>query len=159
MLKTEYGDLLTNKTGVLVHGVNCQGVMNSGIARQIRETYPIVFNEYRARHVKEGTALGSTQFVHVNNNETTPLIIVNAATQNFYGRDPKVIYADYTAIKSCFVQINEMLLGYEQEVGDKLQLHFPAIGAGLANGKWDVISDIIDKSIDDRFEKTLWLYK
>ena len=31
---------------IIVHGVNCQGKMNSGVAKAIREAFPVVYEEY-----------------------------------------------------------------------------------------------------------------
>ena len=36
------GNLLESDCDYICHQVNCQGVMNSGIARQIREKWPII---------------------------------------------------------------------------------------------------------------------
>lgn len=37
-------DLLEFKCDIFCHQVNCQGRMGSGIAKQIRNKYPIVFD-------------------------------------------------------------------------------------------------------------------
>jgi O-acetyl-ADP-ribose deacetylase (regulator of RNase III) len=36
---------------------------------------------------------------------------------------------------------------------------FPKIGAGLGGGDWEIISTIIDVTIPDEFQKTLYLYE
>ena len=41
------GDLLKSSCIYIAHQVNCMGKMNSGVAKQIRETYPTVFKEYQ----------------------------------------------------------------------------------------------------------------
>ena len=47
------GDLLKIQNelnlGIICHQVNCQGVMGSGIAKQIRDTYPIVYENYKKK--------------------------------------------------------------------------------------------------------------
>ena len=35
---------------VICHQVNCQGKMASGIAKQIRNTYPQVYDAYKAKY-------------------------------------------------------------------------------------------------------------
>jgi len=40
------GDLLESECDYICHQVNCQGKMNSGIAKSIREKWPIVFQNY-----------------------------------------------------------------------------------------------------------------
>lgn len=47
MLIHKTGDIFTTGTGVIGHGVNCRGVMGSGIAVTVREMYPEVFASYR----------------------------------------------------------------------------------------------------------------
>lgn len=41
------GDIFQSDADVIVHQVNCQGVMGSGVARQVREKYPYVFQKYQ----------------------------------------------------------------------------------------------------------------
>lgn len=43
------GDLLTTNANYICHQVNCQGRMGSGVARQIREKYPTVYQWYKVR--------------------------------------------------------------------------------------------------------------
>ena len=46
MIETRKGNLLEQTKGVIIHGCNCQGVMSSGIALQIRNKWPGVFETY-----------------------------------------------------------------------------------------------------------------
>ena len=47
MIKVVYGDLMQATEDIIVHQVNCKGVMGSGVAKQIKANFPEVFNEYR----------------------------------------------------------------------------------------------------------------
>ena len=40
-------DIFDSGADIICHQVNCQGVMGSGLAKQIRERYPIVYEEYK----------------------------------------------------------------------------------------------------------------
>ena len=40
------GNLLDSDATVICHQVNCQGKMNSGVAKAIRNKYPRVYEEY-----------------------------------------------------------------------------------------------------------------
>ena len=40
------GNLLDAQTDVIAHQVNCQGVMGSGVAKQIRDKWPRVYDSY-----------------------------------------------------------------------------------------------------------------
>ena len=60
-------NLFDSKANFLVHQVNCQGVMGSGIAKQVAERYPFIDKEYR-RYVfhckkKKKKMLGTVQYV------------------------------------------------------------------------------------------------
>lgn len=133
-MKIVQGDLIElAKQGhfdVIVHGCNCLCVMNSGIAKQIRENFP---NAYLADldTLKRENKLGT-----YSKAITGELTILNAYTQYKYGRDKNVVYADYKAIAQVFKSI-------AKHFPDK-RIGYPKIGAGLANGNWDVIKDIID---------------
>lgn len=41
------GDVFTSDAGAIAHGVNTQGVMGAGIAKQFRERYPDMYSQYR----------------------------------------------------------------------------------------------------------------
>lgn len=41
------GDLFTTNAQIICHQVNCQGKMGSGVAKQVREKYPHVYEEYK----------------------------------------------------------------------------------------------------------------
>jgi O-acetyl-ADP-ribose deacetylase (regulator of RNase III) len=47
MLHYKKGNLLEVKEGIITHGVNCQGVMGSGVALAIKQKYPSAFYSYK----------------------------------------------------------------------------------------------------------------
>lgn len=114
--------------------------MRSGIAKAIREQYPMAFTDYERTYKRQGDKLYLGQVV------TTPYEdrwIFNCITQEFYGRDENVVYVSYDAIHHAILTLNLICSckGIER-VG------FPLIGAGLANGDWNIISKIIAKDSD-----------
>jgi O-acetyl-ADP-ribose deacetylase (regulator of RNase III) len=137
-MKIEYvkGDLLASGESVIGHGCNAQGVMRSGIAKAIREAYPTVYSDYRKTYEAQGNKLHLGQVVTTRTLERT---ILNIISQEYYGRNPNVVYVSYDAIKKAILRINEM--GY-------IRVAFPKIGAGLANGNWETISEIIETASD-----------
>lgn len=132
------GNLLDVKEGIIVHGCNAQGVMGSGVAKEVKEKYPGAYEQYyndilnwRNRRL---TYLGMISCYHVNDK----LRIANAITQLNYGRNTAVRYVSYDAIDDAFKAIGRFSLegGWD--------IHIPKIGAGLGNGDWYVIRDIIE---------------
>lgn len=135
-MKIEYrnGDLFQTDIKTIVHGCNAQGVMGSGIAKIIREKYPSAYERYRDQYLIENKlVMGSLMVVPCDDK-----IIVNAITQEFFGRDSNTIYVSYWAIAEAFRKI---------EMYNFKEIALPKIGAGLARGDWNVISAIIENTL------------
>lgn len=133
MTKIKYitGDLLQADEQIIVHGCNAQGVMGSGIAKAIRDRYPDCYDTYKAAYDTRGLKTG--EVIWWSNDD---LVVANAITQQFYGRDETIRYCSYDAIASCVALIDQIAAG--------VSVAFPLIGAGLANGDWNVIAAIIE---------------
>lgn len=134
---------------LLVHGCNAKGVMGSGIARQIKSQYPAVYDDYITflkKPVKHNI-LGNITHTCVTNNS----IIVSGITQLDYGRDEKIQYVDYDAVRNVFLRVvsfNTISRG---------TIIFPKIGTGLGNGDWDVIKRIIEETIPSDMRSILFI--
>lgn len=139
MIETVIGNLLLEKTGILVHGCNCRGKMGSGIATQIRHMYPQVYVDYTdewGRHFKQPSSLlGKVVYTKI----TQKLIIASAFTQLNYGHDENIRYVSYDAIDIAFKDI------YKKAVELNLPIKMPMVGAGRGNGNWSIISKIIEQ--------------
>jgi len=150
MINEIKGDLLTAK-GIILHGVNTQGVMGSGVALAIRNKWPKVFTEY-LKHVASkrpgGHLLGDVQEVHLFGSDNT--IVMNCFTQEFYGKDGRK-YASYDAMDACMQQVAVLAA-----IDGTLAINFPLIGCHLGGLNWNVVREIIDFRIPDTFEKNLW---
>jgi O-acetyl-ADP-ribose deacetylase (regulator of RNase III) len=126
------GDLIESSEYVIAHGCNAQGVMKSGIAKTIREQYPLVFEDYWHTYESQGDYLRVGSVIPTVYPDR---IILSIISQEYYGRDHDTRYVSYDAIAKAIVWINEN--GYTR-------VAFPKIGAGLGNGKWSIISNIIE---------------
>ena len=136
MQKIEYrkGDLLTTDIKHIMHGCNSHGVMGSGVAKVIRDKYPKAYRDYNDKYNNYGLDLGSI----VVSVQDDGKVIHNAITQKDYGRDSGRIYVSYWAIANVFRHIESW--------GIK-EIAIPKIGAGYANGDWNVISAIIENTL------------
>lgn len=137
-MQIEYrkGDLLQTEVKHLIHGCNSKGVMGSGVAKVLREKYPQAYQDYNDVYNSYGLELGAI-IVSVQDDGK---IIHNAITQKDYGRRDDRVYVSYWAIAEVFRKINQW--------GIK-EIAMPKIGAGLANGDWNVISAIIENTLID----------
>jgi O-acetyl-ADP-ribose deacetylase (regulator of RNase III) len=152
-MESRKGDLFAVTDGILVHGCNAQGVMGSGVAAQVRSKCPEAYRVYREKFEKSGLKLGDVIFCTADTFLDTGkprLIIANAVTQEFYGRQPGRVYVSYDAIKTCFERIREVAL----ENG--LSVHFPLIGCGLAGGDWNEVKPRIEAALKG-VPATLWM--
>lgn len=151
MIETRYGNALDVQTGIIVHGCNCQGVMGAGIAFEVKNRFPAAFYEYDRVHRSRGLKLGEICFAEVAPNK----FIINANTQDGYGRDRRAV--SYDAVADCFTEVLRFAQTIEKHRGVKLEIIFPLIGAGLGGGDWKIISGIIDAVVPDEFTKVLFL--
>lgn len=168
-IQSKTGNLL-EETGILVHGCNCQGVMGAGIADGIRKLWPDVYAAYVAQHRKSGLALGTCVVVASTHDRDEPwaaqlgdiawtpqlpkgVVVVNAMTQEFFGRDPSKVYVDYPAVEACF---KDTVRHLAEVTG--MPVSFPLLGCGLANGKWEEVSSRIEKALPTSVSKTLVIY-
>jgi O-acetyl-ADP-ribose deacetylase (regulator of RNase III) len=157
MINEKQGNVLDIESGIIVHGCNSHGVMGSGIAKEVRARFPRAYQVYTTAYSQalnagmEGLPLGSVTWAKVGPAKW----IVNAVTQKDYGRDPGRVYADYQAMYDAFVLIQENISSGDIDIRS---VNFPLIGCGLANGKWEKVSEIIQLALDPEIEKTLWIY-
>ena len=157
-MKVRIGNIFDHvKTGAIIHGCNAQGVMGSGVAREVKIRYPGAFDVYRKHCELYGYGnkdlLGTAPIWTNAEGELNPsehLFIINAITQLRYGTDNHR-YVSYAAVQECFDTIYSSCktLGITE-------VHFPAIGSGLGGGDWSIISTIIKDSLQD-IQQTLWL--
>lgn len=139
MLHYEEGNLVTNKKyTIFCHQVNCQGVMGSGIAKQIRNEYPEVYKEYK--HV-ENPMLGYILPVFT----TDGRICINMFAQDKFGRDKR--YTDYAAFRDCLLAIVGLVA--DHHIHEDVPIAFPyMIGCGLAGGDWLVVEKLLQEFSD-----------
>jgi hypothetical protein len=152
MLEIKTGDLFDNATRdcIIMHGCNAQGVMESGFARQVRERAPEAYIAY----INAGDwRLGDVIYRNVNS-----VLYANCVTQEFYGRDPNIVYVSYAAIKKCADRVARLSLNMKDIHCKNLPVHLPLIGGGLGNGARDKLISIFEKAFKST-PATLWIPK
>lgn len=153
------GDLLETSFQVIAHQVNCHGVMGGGVALQIKNKYPDVYNEYRDLCCKKCSKdlLGTAQIVEYN--ETLEYkVFFNVFGQDEYGRGE--VQTNYEALKSGFVAAIERFRGQHNIPHFlKIVIAIPyKIGCGLAGGDWGKVKDILE-SLEKTENATFVAYK
>ena len=145
------GDLIalaeSGQFDVIIHGCNCFCTMGAGIARLIRDRFPLAYQADLQTGMGDKSKLGTYSSALVGTQENS-FTIVNAYTQfDFSGQK---VLADYKAIRNVFRQVGK-------DFAFK-RFGYPKIGAGLAGGDWEIISGIIDEELSGQ-EHTLVIYE
>ena len=160
MIYFHNGDLLKTKYQYICHQVNCMGKMNSGVAKAIREKWPVVYKKYqdwqmsydawtytvatseeRRNELLGIVMLGRVLQVPVSENQT----VLNLAAQLGYGYDGKR-YTSYDAFWMCLGEI-------KQTIPKGSEIAFPDhIGCCRGGANWDVILSMIDAVLGDDYE-------
>lgn len=137
-------DLTISDAKWICHQTNCQGKMNSGVAKAIREKWPCVFDAYMRKYNDNITAskgyntlLAQTQFVPLYEDYTEEhQYVINMFAQFDYGYDGKK-YTSYDAFWTCLGRIREVI-----PKGDKIAFPYK-IGSDRGGANWDVIYTMI----------------
>lgn len=135
MIKHIKGDIFQSGADVILHQVNCQGVMGSGIAKQVREKYPVVYEAYKelCGQDEPKNLLGIAQPVKAD----SKTIIVNMFAQEKFGYDGKR-YTDYDALRKCFETVRD------NNATDTIAIPY-LMGCYRGGGDWSVVSAMIEE--------------
>jgi len=129
------GDLLESGERVICHQVNCQGVMGSGLAKQIKAKWPEVYSSYKKycdSFTNKKLLLGKAQGVRVNGNTQ---IVYNLFGQNTYGYGH--LYTSYDALQKCFIRVAA------KHRGQTIAMPY-MLGCNRGGGDWSVVYKMIE---------------
>lgn len=165
MVTFHNGNILDSEADIICHQVNCQGAMNSGVAKAIRQKWPKVYTEYKAKcDYEEATVnnlygqyenpidwseclLGDIQVVLVDENKA----VINMFAQQYYGYDQKR-YTSYDAFWYCLGRIKRI-------INTEKTIAFPArIGCVRGGANWNVILTMIEEVLGADYNVEIWDY-
>lgn len=132
------GNLLDAEELVIAHGCNCQGVMGSGVAKAIREKWPVAYEVYRKHYDVNGLELGDYVAAKVDHNK----YVVNLLTQANFGVGQR--HVNYSALAKSVIHMVENFVEISK-------FALPKIGAGLGGGDWALIETLL-KDIEKMYE-------
>lgn len=149
-IKEINGNLLDSNAELILHQVNCMGAMNSGVAKAIREKWPVVYIEYMKlvnnsiygseKSINREKLLGCIQPVKINDNQS----VVNLFGQLRYGYDGKQ-YTKYEAITHCLCNVAI----YCKENNIKTIALPWKMSCGRGGGDWETVLGIIKAAFID----------
>jgi len=142
MIIYKKGDLLDAPQLNIIHQVNCKGSMGAGIAKSIKNKYPLVYEDYLYMIKSELShdkclLLGESTCTLINDNSQRLFNLFGQV--DYYPRNKR--HTDYNALESGFTKIKHCYNG---------DIAMPKIGCGLGGGDWKVVSKIIEEVFNDR---------
>ena len=154
-MKKEYfdGDLLTAKTDIIAHQVNCIGAFNSGVAACIRNKFISVFFEYKTLCYSKSPndLLGTIQVCKVNDTQE----VANLFGQRSFGYENKR-YTSYDGIYDALIKLKEYMVS-----NNKTSVAFPfKMSSDRGGADWSVIEAMIDSAFKDSdISIEIWKYE
>lgn len=131
-------------TVIIPHVCNNINLFGAGFAAAVAANYPEVKENFHMLGNK--AKLGNVQFITTKNNKAQrkELIVANMIAQNkTISRDnPRPL--NYEALVQCMITVRDFGNKLLKTEHDKVEIHCPKFGCGLAGGNWLFISDLIN---------------
>ena len=154
MINIINGDLLKSDAKVIAHQSNCFHVMGGGIAKQLKDKYPEVYQADLLTERGDSGKLGTFSVAEISDD----LTVFNMYSQYVYGRG--TTHTNMYFVEECFYQLAKHLK-LHPELGDTISIPYK-YGCGLAGGDWGVVLNILGKLLGEfgEFQElTLNIYK
>lgn len=154
MITERTGDMFTSKAQIFVQGVNTVGVMGAGIAKQFREKFPDMYNNYKMHCDNNWLNPGDLHtFPNIEEidwrvRNKPQFIVANIASQDLPGANARLSWLSI-GLNSLFFSISGW--GYLVAI--------PQIGCGIGGLDWaDVKPMIVDYANYYEIDVELWTY-
>lgn len=134
-MKIIAGNILDVESGIILHQVNCQGVMGAGVAKALSDKYPVLKSEYQyhCRFTAPSRVFGTILTVGVGR----ALYVANVFAQFNYGTEKR--QTNYGALASALNFFPSL------KTQDEGVVYAPyGMGCGLAGGDWETYSEILE---------------
>ena len=137
------GDILDAEHGIIGHQVNCQLVMDTGLAKQVRDKYPHVFSEYKAVMSTMNTKqrLGKCQMVVAK--PPNVLFVANLFGQLHF-RPKGMVHTDCAALGAALRNLQR----WQKIFFPTYPIFLPnGLGCSGGRGEWSIVEGIIRDAI------------
>lgn len=143
-IKIVEGDLLDSSCNLILHQVNCQGKMNSGVAKQIRKKWTKVYMKYLNTYnyaVDNRDLMGQVESVCVS--DCGEQHVINMYSQFNYGYNGER-FTNYEALYKCLEQVGDV--ARERNLTVALPYH---MGCDRGGAQWDIVYQMIKYTMLD----------
>lgn len=136
------GNLVKEPLDAFIHQANCFNTMGSGVAKEVRETYPEVY-EADCRTIKgDANKLGTFSFAKTSDGK----IGYNLYSQFNFGYDGKR-YTSYEAMRHGLEQIRDHI---KVNLKPNAKVGIPCrMGCARGGGDWNEVSRIINEVFEN----------
>jgi len=131
---------------VFMHVANCQCVMGAGIAKQVKQKIPELYDvDQGTSNMKPANKLGGySAYAFGDDTDEFPLAI-NLYGQLRYGRGKRHI--NYAALTCAVLNACGYILD-GIDINKRVRVVCPKLGCGLAGGDWEIIKEILEFAPD-----------
>lgn len=140
MIKYINGNLFDSNAEIICHQANCQGVMGAGVALELKQRYPKVFESYRKDYICGRLEPGYVNFTKNNRDQ----IVASMCGQDTCCGYSKVL-TNYDALQECLSKV--VKFAKSLDISATIALPY-MMSCGLAGGDWNIVS----KMVEDTFE-------
>ena len=146
------GDVFSTDAFWIGHGCNVDGVMGAGVARTVRDNYPIVYEAYRKRCMSNDLVPGDAFSIYENGK-----IIVNLMTQDRPGPNARYDWIFKSTLRAAAKIMSPN--SHWQSMPKVMAL--PMIGAGIGGLDWDKVETLLRavEILTPGFEFEVWKYE
>jgi hypothetical protein len=139
--KNRISEKFSGCTVIIPHICNNIGVFGSGFCNAVRNAYPVVASNYELLGSK--IKLGYVQYVKVAEDSAYKheLIFANMIAQNGVISRNNNRPLNYEALVKCMSNVRDTINSLDKE---KIEIHCPKFGSGLAGGNWVFIEQLIE---------------
>jgi len=143
MIKNISADIFTTNADAIAQGCNTHGRMGAGIAKDLKDMYPLMFNDYKKR-CRDGTFKPGSGYIYYNSQRPH---IINLATQDRNSATEEFITSSLLWLANSYKDLNIKSVA------------MPKIGSGLGGIDWKIIRGIIEENLKDTDLEVLIYHK
>jgi hypothetical protein len=131
-------------TVIIPHVCNNANVFGAGFAAAVAEKFPIVKENFNLLGNK--AKLGQIQNIDVLCNKLygNRLVVSNMIAQNGLFSPKNNRPLNYGALCFCMTEVRNLVKSLSKSDTNKVEIHAPKFGSGLAGGDWKFISELIN---------------
>lgn len=133
-------DKFHGATVIVPHVCNNLGKFGAGFAAAVRNNYPIVASNFEL--LGNNIKLGYVQYVSVSKDSIYDheIIFANMVAQKGLIGKSNYRPLNYEALVRCMIDVRNFI---QNSSKDKIEIHCPKFGSGLAGGNWNFIKELI----------------